>query len=326
MPQPCRPIVRAAVLVAIVAGVVGITSVATRAGALPGDALAQRLPAPPPDRFEVTADGHPLTVWARLPESPRAIVLLLHGRTWSSRPDFDLQVPGLQRSVMQSLVDHGVAAYALDMRGYGPTPRDPSGWLTPARCADDVRAVLDWLLARHPDLAAPALVGWSRGAAIGQLVAQESPQRMSSLTVFGFASAELGYHSGLRPEQPQRLPNTEASAKSDFISPRVTPPSVVQAFVGQALRADPVLVDLYGDAEFNELRPELVTVPTLVLFGEHDPGVIVEDAARYFARLGTGDKQMVVLPGADHAAQIEDTHTAWIAAVVNFLTRPTARH
>jgi hypothetical protein len=31
---------------------------------------------------------------------------------------------------------------------------------------------------------------------------------------------------------------------------------------------------------------------------------------------------MVVLPEADHAAQLEDTHDAWIAAVVNFLTRP----
>jgi pimeloyl-ACP methyl ester carboxylesterase len=307
-----------------------------RGGALAGAALAallaltpplmagQRLPAPPPARFTVGADGHELTVWARVPETPRAAILLLHGRTWSSRPDYDLQVPGLQRSVMQSLADRGVAAYALDFRGYGGTPRDASGWLTPGRSAKDVIHALGWLRGRHADLPAPALLGWSRGAAVAQLVAQSSPDRVSSLTVFGFGSAETGYADLPHPEQPQRIENTEASAKSDFISPHVTPPSVVGAFAAQALEADPVLADLKGDSEFNALNPELVSVPTLVLFGARDPGVVMSDAAAYFARLASVDKQMVVLPGADHAAQLEDTHEAWIAAVVNFLTRPTA--
>jgi pimeloyl-ACP methyl ester carboxylesterase len=68
-----------------------------------------------------------------------------------------------------------------------------------------------------------------------------------------------------------------------------------------------------------------VATPTLVMFGERDPGVVAEDAGKYFARFATGDKQLVVLPGADHAAQLEDTHDAWIAAIVNFLSRPGVR-
>ena len=44
-----------------------------------------------------------------------------------------------------------------------------------------------------------------------------------------------------------------------------------------------------------------------------------------FAVIGAHDKQMVVLPGADHAAQLEDTHDAWIAAIVNFINRPPVR-
>ena len=93
---------------------------------------------------------------------------------------------------------------------------------------------------------------------------------------------------------------------------------MVDAFVAQALRADPVLADLKGDAEFNALKPARVTVPTLVLYGDRDPGIWPEDAAKYFVELATPDKQMVVLPGADHAAQLEDTHEAWIAAVREF--------
>src|SRR5579862_1626914 len=67
-------------------------------------------------QFTVQSDGHPLAVWARVPSAPRGAILLLHGRTWSSRPDFDLQVPGLQRSVLESLEARGFAAYALDAR------------------------------------------------------------------------------------------------------------------------------------------------------------------------------------------------------------------
>ena len=78
-----------------------------------------------------------------------------------------------------------------------------------------------------------------------------------------------------------------------------------------------------ADGQFNALDPALVTVPTLVIFGARDPGVNQVDAGKFFARLATSDKQMVALPGADHAAQLEDTHDAWVAAVVSFLTRPT---
>ena len=40
-------------------------------------------------------------------------IVLVHGRPWSSRPDFDLQVPGMQRSVLQSLADRGINIQAI---------------------------------------------------------------------------------------------------------------------------------------------------------------------------------------------------------------------
>ncbi len=295
-----------------------------------GQATPARPPASPPlpvsapERFTVQSDGHPLAVWGRKPAAAiRGTVLLVHGRTWSSRPDFDLQVPGLQRSVMVSFANQGFAAYAVDLRGYGETPRDPSGWMTPVRASQDVANVLTWIAARHPGVPLPALVGWSRGAAISQLTAQNSPSRLSALVLFGFAfDPDLTFVDLPPTGKPAMLKNTNDAAQSDFISPKITPPAVIQAFTEQALKADPILVDLKGDGEFNLLKPAKVTTPTLIMFGERDPGVIAEDAGKYFARFATGDKQLVVLPGADHAAQLEDTHEAWIAAIVNFLTRP----
>src|SRR5690349_4590144 len=151
-------------------------AVAATAALVPGRAAgvsAQTVSAP--ERFTVQSDGHPMAVWARRPTSPRGAVLLVHGRTWSSRPDFDLQVPGLKRSVMADLSAAGFAAYAVDMRGYGETPRDATGWLTPTRSAADILNVLAWVGQQHPSLPRPALVGWSRGAASAMLAAEEMP-------------------------------------------------------------------------------------------------------------------------------------------------------
>jgi pimeloyl-ACP methyl ester carboxylesterase len=100
---------------------------------------------------------------------------------------------------------------------------------------------------------------------------------------------------------------------------------VTEAFAVAALRSDPVLVDWRNDGEFSVLDPAKVTQPTLVMFGERDPGVLGDDAAKFWGRLAAGDKQLVMIPGADHAAQLEDTHDTWIAAVVNFLSKPGPR-
>ena len=96
--------------------------------------------------------------------------------------------------------------------------------------------------------------------------------------------------------------------------------AAAQQFYQQGAR----YITVKGDAELNAIVPSTMLTPTLVLFGERDPGVRPEDAARLFARLGTSDKQLVVLPGADHAAQLEDTHDAWIATVAAFIKRHVA--
>ena len=283
--------------------------------------FSAQTPAPsPPARHVVEADDHPLTVWARVPPAPREAVLLIHGRTWSSLPDFDLQVPGLRRSVMSSLAARGIAAYAVDLRGYGATPRDASGWLTPARAAADIAHVLAWIAGRHATIGRPAVVGWSRGAAIGQLAVQRAPRLASSLVLFGFAFEPGSRFADLALARvPVRARNTEAAARSDFISPRVTAPAVIRAFVEHALRADPVLVDLRGEDEFNALDPARVEVPVLLIHGDRDPMVTSELVAKMGGAFPRAPRT-VVLAGADHAAHLESTHEQWVEAVDAFVS------
>jgi pimeloyl-ACP methyl ester carboxylesterase len=279
-------------------------------------------PQKPPEKNTVLSNGHPLAVWSRAPATPRAVLVLVHGRTWSSRPDFDLQVPGLQRSVLASLAAQGVAAYAVDLRGYGETPRDKTEFLTPRVAAQDVAAVVQWAAARHPNLPPPSLLGWSLGGAVAHLTAQAPGLNLSALILFGFTMEPgLDYAALPVPAKPARTKTTRTDALSDFISPKVTPAAVTAAFVAQALAADPVRMDWIKEEEFNNLEPARLTMPTMILHGSRDPGVPMDVTARFFQKIAAPQRQWTLLPGADHVAQLEDTHAAFVSAVVEFITR-----
>ena len=188
------------------------------------------------------SDGHPDGgVGAASRRRRRGAVLLVHGRTWSSRPDFDLQVPGLQRSVMMSLAAHGFAAYAVDLRGYGETPRDSTGWLTPKRGAADIINVLTWVAQQHPALPKPALLAGRAAARWRRCVGDRRiPRRCRRWCCSGFCSIPTRVRGPrTSADKPQMEKNTALAAMSDFISPKVTPPAMVKAFVEQALKADP---------------------------------------------------------------------------------------
>ncbi|HEX4421927.1 MAG TPA: alpha/beta fold hydrolase [Kofleriaceae bacterium] len=272
-----------------------------------------------PAHMVVTADdGFELTMWRKTPPRPRRAVLLVHGRTWSGRPDFDLQVPGESRSFMDALVAEGYAAYALDLRGYGGTPRDATGFLTPERAAADVAAALRTIGDR------PVLFGWSMGSLVAQLASQRTPQLMSAVILFGANDPDVKIPAHPEPEVPAREPTTAQAAAEDFVAPGAISRRAIDAYVRAALAADPVRADWRHDTEWNALAPEAVHVPVLLFQAEHDPNAETAVYARLFTRLGTADRQWVMIPGGDHAALIEDTAPRLIAAIRAFIDRDRA--
>lgn len=274
-------------------------------------------------KHTVTADGHPLAVWEKRPARARGAILLVHGRTWSSLPDFDLQVPGENLSLMDALVSEGYAAYAVDLRGYGKTPRDESGWLTPRRAADDVAIVLEWIAARDSGIGKPSLLGWSMGSMVSQLVAQRHPDKLSALILYGYpVDPDTEMRKRPAPRRPARAANTAQAAASDFITPGAISRTAIDAYVKAALAADPVRVDLAGMHEYNELDPAKVRVPTLLLQGEFDPYAKSESHAKLFTQLAHADREWVVLEGGDHAAHLETPRRRFVQALVSFLSRP----
>lgn len=278
---------------------------------------------PPPERATVDVDGHKLALWSRHPAHPTGVILLLHGRTWSALPDFDLQVPGEHRSVMLAFKTRGYATYALDLAGYGASPRDTSGWMTPDHAAADLAGVLRWIAARHPTLPRPVLLGWSNGSLVAHLLAQREPALISGLVLYGFPlDVAVQIPTVSTPIAAPREANTAKNAASDFISPDVMTQKAIDEYVRVALKADPTRADWRALEQWNAIAPEQISVPTLLLQGERDPLAPAAAQARLFTRLGTPDRRWVVLAGGDHAALLEDTQSAFVAAVSDFIQRP----
>jgi pimeloyl-ACP methyl ester carboxylesterase len=272
------------------------------------------------ERHTVIADGHPIALWEKSADDATEAILLVHGLTWSALPDFDLQVEGEELSLMDGLVDEGYAVFAVDLRGYGETPRDDSGWLTPERAADDLAIVVRWINEQSDWSNRPHLFGWSLGATRAQLMEQRHPGLISSLTLFGYwRDDDVAIPPDEPGIEPQMLANTAEAAASDFITPGSISQKAIDRYVETSLAADPVKADLRGRDQYNALDASRIMVPTLILQGEFDPLAPTSFQAKLYARLGTGQKQWVTLPDSDHAAFMETPRALFIHSLVNFL-------
>ncbi|RLA31409.1 MAG: alpha/beta hydrolase [Gammaproteobacteria bacterium] len=271
-------------------------------------------------RHTVMVDGHPVALWEKSAAGATEAILLVHGRTWSALPDFDLQVEGEDLSLMDGLVAEGYAVFAVDLRGYGETPRDETEWLTPNRAADDVAIVIDWISAAQDWRIKPHLFGWSMGSTISQLATQRHPGSSSSLTLFGYwYDADTPVPADPPGFELLKETNTAEAAASDFITPGSISDKAVATYVAVSLKADPVRVDVQNSDQYNALDGSKIHIPTLVIQGQYDPIAPAEYQAKLYMSLATGHKQWVTVPGGDHAAFMESPRDYFIHELVGFL-------
>ncbi len=269
----------------------------------------------------VDSNGHPMVLWHKQPEAgldKSKQILLLHGRTWSSLPDFDLQVEGEELSVMDNLSGLGFSVWALDARGYGETARDKSGWNTPNKAAEDVANVIRWITKRTKTK--PTVFGWSYGSMVAQLMVQQNPDLVKAVILYGFPiDPEAKVNPPKLPNTPPREKNTAKNAASDFIVAGSISQKAIDTYVAQSLKADPYRADWNELQQWNQLDAQKITVPLLLLQAEYDPLAKSESHARFFVKLPNANKQWVVLAGGDHAALLETTKDRLVHSVNDFV-------
>lgn len=266
----------------------------------------------------VMTDGHPMAVWEKSVDNPKGVILLHHGRTWSSLPDFDLQVEGEELSLMDGFNERGYSVWAMDARGYGETPRDATGWNTPNRSAEDISIVLGWLSARTGEKI--HLWGWSMGSMLSQLAAQRYPENIRSLTLFGYPVAyDEVYPRDEQNGEPPKTATTAAAAASDFLVPGAISQKAIDEYVRHSVEADPVRMDWRNTHQYNQFDAKQIRMPVLLLQGEFDPLAHTDMHAQFFSELPNGIKQWVVLNDGDHAALLEKSRGQLIDASINFI-------
>jgi pimeloyl-ACP methyl ester carboxylesterase len=118
--------------------------------------------------LKVPVDGGELSLWSVRPvgHPGGSTVVFVHGKTFPSVPDFDLQVPGatLTHSYMEYLARRGIHTWCFDHRGFGASWKPTAGSLFTSRVrARDLLAVLP--VVRRDSPAPLTLAGLSLGCA-----------------------------------------------------------------------------------------------------------------------------------------------------------------
>ena len=261
------------------------------------------------------------------------VVLLVHGGTWSGRPDFDLQIRDY--SLMDFLARHGYDAWAIDIHGYGHSDKTNADWSGVLSAAADIDAAVEYIT-KLRGVSAVDLLGWSAGTQRAGVYAMQHPQRVAKLILYApFWKATAPYLEQIRqrvenggtPLTQYRI-NTEAAARSDFVAGELArrpqfEEDVVALYAREALRTDPQSPNAFVDyLRLPFLDPQQITVPTMLIFGEYDYLAKEEDLVPFFAQLKTTDKRFVLLPHGGHALMLEKDHRRFQHEVLSFLDRP----
>lgn len=285
--------------------------------------------------------GLELHLRARGDAPGRVPVLFVHGATYASRL-YDIPHPGA--SWLAACADAGLAAYALDIRGYGLSrSREMATADAPyARAGEAVRDIDDavaWICRRH-GTGRIALVGGSWGSVTTALYASTAGRgRVARLVLYApiFAERNEGWlrlladpsdtsrfnpafgafrmvdEAGTRARWDEEIPLSEVDAWRDE--------AVFQALVRASLADDPeadrrdppaflapngTFVDLWSCFTGRALYdPERIDCPTLLIRGSADRTSTRTDALGLFDRLGARERRYVEIANGAHFVSAE---------------------
>jgi alpha-beta hydrolase superfamily lysophospholipase len=272
--------------------------------------------------------GAPTAGAASLP-----VLFLVHGSSISSRPSFDLTVPGRgDYSMMDVFARWGFDVWTMDHENYGRSSRT-SGNSDIASGVEDLKAATD-VVARETGRTKMNFCGESSGALRAGAFAQARPERVDRLvfsapTYKGTGSPTLAK----RAEQVEyfRTHNTRLRDRAMIrsITTRdkagTSDPAVAEALADAELKfGDQAPTGTYLDMTANlpVVDPTKVQAPVLLVRGEHDGIATVDDLFDFYRQLPNGDRQFAIIPGAAHSLILAINRELFWHVTRAFLTMP----
>jgi alpha-beta hydrolase superfamily lysophospholipase len=268
-------------------------------------------------------------------QSSLPVLFLVHGSSISSRPSFDLTVPGRgEYSVMNTFAQWGFDVWTMDHENYGRSGRT-EGNSDIASGVEDLRAAIE-LVAKETGQQKIHLFGESSGALRAGAYAMARPERIDRL-VFG-AFTYKGENSPTLTERAKQLDyyrthnrRLRDRAMIRSISTRdkagTSDPAVMEYLAEQELQfGDQVPTGTYLDMTANlpVVDPAKVLAPVMLVRGEYDGIATVDDLADFYKRLPNGDRQFVILPGTAHSVALGVNRQQFWHVMRAFLTMPAA--
>lgn len=211
--------------------------------------------------------------------------------------------------------EYTVVAY--DVRGHGRTGGSSRATYSVDLFADDLAAVIDAL-----ELDRPVVCGLSMGGCIAQTFAARYPDRLSGLVLadtFGPTPLTLGeriqrqvLRATIPPVRLFGYPRVEKAMV--WLQERVSGAGVsgdyerIEAIraSGPLMATDEFAKVIRALSAFDRTRIDYsrITVPTLLVYGDHEAGFVVRQMQSLAARLP--HSRLLVVPHAGHAANLDN--------------------
>lgn len=266
-------------------------------------------------------------------EEARPILFLAHGSSVSSRPSFDLMVPGHgEYSLMDKFAEYGFDVWTMDFEGYGRSGIGP-GNSDIASGVEDIKAASEVIL-RETGQSRFHLYGESGGALRAGAFAMAEPQRVERLVLVSFTWTGQGSPTlSKRSESADyyrthnRRPRDRDMIRSIFTrdKPGTSDPAVAEAMADAELKfGDSAPTGTYLDmtTRLPIVDPLKVHAPVLIARGEYDGIATEEDLLNFFQKLPVPDREFVILPGASHSIALGLNRNQFWHVVRCFLEMP----
>jgi pimeloyl-ACP methyl ester carboxylesterase len=269
------------------------------------------------------------------PRVPHAgTVFFVHGSSMASQPTFDLQVPGRPySSAMDWFSDQGFDTWTMDNEGYGRSDKQREINFDISNGADDLAVGSQYVLQRTGGDKL-LMYGISSGALKAALFTQRHPERVAKLALDAFVwtgegSPTLEQRKKKLPEflAKNRRPIDRAFVHSIFQRdhPGTADEATVNAFADAILTLDDSMpTGTYVDmcSKLPLVDPRKITVPSIILRGEHDGIASLEDLIEFFKLLPNMNKQFSVMAGISHASFQQKNYMMVYRILHSFFTLP----